>query len=100
MQEGSDPRAKGPVIVLVEPQLGENIGMVARAMANFGLDEMRLVNPRAQTNSGFHPFEGRYTLTTRVKAETRTEIFPASLQSMARPVPPRACAARASKRKD
>ena len=36
----------GPVIVLVEPQLGENIGMVARAMANFGLSELRLVNPR------------------------------------------------------
>ena len=35
----------GPVIVLVEPQLGENIGMVARAMANFGLAELRLVNP-------------------------------------------------------
>lgn len=38
--------ADGPVIVLVEPQLGENIGMVARAMANFGLAELRLVNPR------------------------------------------------------
>ena len=36
----------GPVIILVEPQLGENIGMTARAMANFGLHEMRLVNPR------------------------------------------------------
>lgn len=36
----------GPVIVLVEPQLGENIGMVARAMANFGLSDLRLVNPR------------------------------------------------------
>ena len=35
-----------PAIVLVEPQLGENIGMVARAMANFGLSELRLVNPR------------------------------------------------------
>ena len=33
-------------MVLVEPQLGENIGMVARAMANFGLAELRLVNPR------------------------------------------------------
>ena len=40
------PTASKPVIVLVEPQLGENIGMVARAMANFGLDELRLVNPR------------------------------------------------------
>ena len=36
----------GPAIILVEPQLGENIGMVARAMANFGLSELRIVNPR------------------------------------------------------
>ena len=36
----------GPVVVLVEPQLGENIGTTARAMANFGLGELRLVNPR------------------------------------------------------
>ncbi len=38
--------AEGPAIILVEPQLGENIGMVARAMANFGLAELRLVSPR------------------------------------------------------
>lgn len=38
--------AEGPAIILVEPQLGENIGMVARAMANFGLAELRLVGPR------------------------------------------------------
>ena len=36
----------GPVVILVEPQLGENIGMVARAMANFGLSDLRLVKPR------------------------------------------------------
>jgi tRNA/rRNA methyltransferase len=36
----------GPVIVLVEPQLGENIGTTARAMANFGLTRLRLVKPR------------------------------------------------------
>jgi tRNA/rRNA methyltransferase len=36
----------GPVIVLVEPQLGENIGAAARAMANFGLSQLRLVKPR------------------------------------------------------
>ncbi len=35
-----------PVVILAEPQLGENIGMAARAMANFGLDELRLVRPR------------------------------------------------------
>ena len=40
------PVAEGPAIILVEPQLGENIGMVARAMANFGLSNLRLVNPR------------------------------------------------------
>jgi tRNA/rRNA methyltransferase len=36
----------GPVVVLVEPQLGENIGATARAMANFGLSRLRLVRPR------------------------------------------------------
>jgi tRNA/rRNA methyltransferase len=36
----------GPTVILVEPQLGENIGMAARAMANFGLTDMRLVRPR------------------------------------------------------
>jgi tRNA/rRNA methyltransferase len=35
-----------PCVILVEPQLGENIGAAARAMANFGLSELRLVNPR------------------------------------------------------
>src|SRR5690606_27886407 len=49
-----EPPAKGPmdsaaphlIIVLVRPQLGENIGKAARAMLNFGLTEMRLVTPR------------------------------------------------------
>ncbi|MGY4571510.1 MULTISPECIES: TrmJ/YjtD family RNA methyltransferase [Bradyrhizobium] len=36
----------GPVVILVEPQLGENIGMAARAMGNFALSRMRIVNPR------------------------------------------------------
>lgn len=35
-----------PVIILNEPQLAENIGAVARVMANFGLSDLRLVNPR------------------------------------------------------
>ena len=35
-----------PIVVLVRPQLGENIGKAARAMLNFGLTEMRLVTPR------------------------------------------------------
>lgn len=39
-------RVNQPVIVLVRPQLGENIGKAARAMLNFGLSEIRLVAPR------------------------------------------------------
>lgn len=37
---------KQPAIILVKPQLGENIGKAARAMLNFGLTEMRIVDPR------------------------------------------------------
>lgn len=36
----------GPVMILVNPQLGANIGMAARAMLNCGLSELRIVNPR------------------------------------------------------
>jgi tRNA/rRNA methyltransferase len=47
---GTDRRRQttiaGPAIVLVEPQLGENIGTAARAMMNCGLDDLRLVRPR------------------------------------------------------
>jgi len=38
--------AEGPAVILVEPQLGENIGTAARAMLNCGLGELRLVKPR------------------------------------------------------
>ena len=38
--------AAAPVFVLVEPQMGENIGAVARAMLNFGVSGLRLVRPR------------------------------------------------------
>ncbi len=42
--QGVDPAA--PAVVLIEPQLGVNIGMCARAMLNCGLGEMRIVGPR------------------------------------------------------
>ena len=35
-----------PAFILVRPQMGENIGAAARAMLNFGLSHMRLVDPR------------------------------------------------------
>lgn len=43
---GDERLPLAPVVILVEPQLGENIGQAARAMANFGLTELRLVAPR------------------------------------------------------
>jgi tRNA/rRNA methyltransferase len=47
---GTDHRRQtpggGPAIILVEPQLGENIGTAARAMMNCALDDLRLVRPR------------------------------------------------------
>lgn len=41
-----EPSPPAPVIILNAPQMAENIGAVARVMANFGLSELRLVNPR------------------------------------------------------
>jgi tRNA/rRNA methyltransferase len=38
--------ARAPAVILVAPQMGENIGMVARAMANMGMRDLRLVAPR------------------------------------------------------
>jgi len=38
--------ASKPAIILIKPQLGENIGAAARVMANFGLNDLRLVSPR------------------------------------------------------
>lgn len=40
------PTAPGPAVILVAPQLGENIGTAARAMLNFGLTDLRIVRPR------------------------------------------------------
>ncbi|HXI86236.1 MAG TPA: RNA methyltransferase [Parvularculaceae bacterium] len=45
-RDGIGALRPAPIIVLVEPQLGENIGAAARAMLNFGLSELRLVAPR------------------------------------------------------
>ncbi len=44
--EGAGRSPRPPAIVLVRPQLGENIGKAARAMLNFGLTDLRLVSPR------------------------------------------------------
>ncbi|MEL6372659.1 MAG: RNA methyltransferase [Pseudomonadota bacterium] len=45
-QHDNAASSAGPAVVLVRPQLGVNIGSAMRAMANFGLDDLRLVAPR------------------------------------------------------
>jgi tRNA/rRNA methyltransferase len=42
----AETAARAPAVILVAPQLAMNIGAVARVMANFGLSDLRLVNPR------------------------------------------------------
>lgn len=46
LARGKGDLRPAPAIVLVEPQLGENIGAVARAMLNFGMSDLVIVNPR------------------------------------------------------
>jgi tRNA/rRNA methyltransferase len=46
MDAKSEPVLGGPAIILIDPQLGENIGAAARAMLNCGLTDLRLVRPR------------------------------------------------------
>ena len=43
---GQGSVAGGPAVILVRPQMGENIGAAARAMLNFGLTDLRIVEPR------------------------------------------------------
>jgi tRNA/rRNA methyltransferase len=50
-----------PVVILVEPQQPGNIGAVCRAMANFGLDQLRLVNPC----DPFHPEAIKFSVSAR-----------------------------------
>ena len=46
MNASGPMNAPSPCVILNEPQLAENIGAVARVMANFGLSDLRLVRPR------------------------------------------------------
>ena len=61
----------GPVIVLVKPQLGENIGMVARAMLNNGLTNLRLVAPR----DGWPSATAQAAASGALEVLNRVEVF-------------------------
>jgi len=60
-----------PVVVLVEPQLGENIGAAARAMANFGISRLRIVSPR----DGWPNERARWVASGADRVIDQAEIF-------------------------
>jgi tRNA/rRNA methyltransferase len=68
----------GPVVVLVEPQLGENIGMAARAMGNFGLTRLRIVNPR----DGWPSVQARRAASGADHILDRVELFDTVVQAV------------------
>src|ERR1700732_3849705 len=96
----------GPIVILVEPQLGENIGMAARAMGNFGLTSLRIVNPRdgwpnvhaRRAASGADHILDRAelfeTVTQAVADGTLLSAPTARAHDQAKPVVPREAAAR------
>src|ERR1700730_11709909 len=69
----------GPVVILVEPQLGENIGMAARAMGNFGLTRLRIVNPR----DGWPNVHARRAASGADHILDRVELFDTLTQAVA-----------------
>ncbi len=78
MSAGNPVKTAQPAIVLVEPQLGENIGTTARAMANFGLSDLRLVNPR----EGW-PNEKAIAAASRAPVVYAARVFPTVEEAVA-----------------
>jgi tRNA/rRNA methyltransferase len=72
MESPLEKAAAGPSIILVEPQLGENIGAAARAMANFGLRDLRIVAPR----DGWPNEAARASAALAVEIVDRAAVFP------------------------
>ncbi len=64
-----------PSIILVKPQMGENIGSAARAMLNFGLENMRVVAAR----DGWPSQSAVATASERAEYLIKLDIFPASM---------------------
>jgi tRNA/rRNA methyltransferase len=77
--EGEAGTSLAPAIILVEPQLAENIGMAARAMANFGLSELRLVSPR----DGWPKKGARTAASGAVHVLDRATLYPTARDAVA-----------------
>ncbi|MBV8798515.1 MAG: RNA methyltransferase [Alphaproteobacteria bacterium] len=68
-----------PAIILSHPQLGENIGAAARAMANFGLTDLRLVKPR----HGWPDAKATAMAAGAAKVVEEAQVFPTLLEAVA-----------------
>ena len=77
------PRPKAYWVPVTKPEVIARLKLhgiqmeTLSATRTITLEMYRLVSPQTQTNDGFHPYEGRYTLKTGVKVELRQETFPA-----------------------
>ncbi|MEE2997679.1 MAG: RNA methyltransferase [Pseudomonadota bacterium] len=73
-----------PAIVLVRPTLGENIGAAARAMMNFGLSEMRLVEPKGEwpNQKAVNTASGAERILEQAKVYDTTQDAVADLQRL------------------
>ena len=71
--------ASTPALILVEPQLGENIGAAARAMANFGLRDLRIVAPR----DGWPNEAARTSAALAVEIVDRAAVYPSLAAAIA-----------------
>ena len=74
----------GPAIILVGPQLGENVGTAARAMQNFGLTDLRLVRPRCgwPNVKALNAASGATEVLNRVRLFDRVEEASADLHRL------------------
>lgn len=68
-----------PAVILVEPQLGENVGFAARAMANCGLSDLRLVRPR----EGWPNHRARETASGADAVIDGTRVFESTAEAVA-----------------
>ncbi|WP_114391520.1 RNA methyltransferase [Oleisolibacter albus] len=80
----ADADGAGPAVILIEPQMGENIGTCARAMLNCGLTDLRLVNPRDgwPNEKAVSASAGATQVLDRVRVFTSTEEAIADLQKV------------------
>ncbi|MEM1249553.1 MAG: RNA methyltransferase [Acidobacteriota bacterium] len=79
MSNETPPVPQGPAIILVEPQLGENIGAAARAMLNCGLTDLRLVSPR----DGWPNPSARSAATAAVSVVDGARVFATTSEAVA-----------------